>query len=625
MKKGLPLSERRPLSSPLFAAAVLVLLIVLAYWPGLSGSYLFDDFPVIYKNPQIQMEALDWPSIRRALGGFNHGEYGRPLASLSFAFNYLIGGGDPWGYKLAGLLIHVLNALLVGRLVYVLVAHERGRGKSGPAGWVAIAAAAIWVLHPLQVSSVLYIVQRMETLATTFILVSLLFYMEGRQRQLRGVRAGWVFIALAAFAAVIGMLSKEVAALSGLYALCLELTLLRFAAAASIDRRILKAAYSIMLLVIAVATIYLCVKYGSAEAYQGRWYVMHERILTQLRVLPLYLGQMFLPVPGNMHFYYDDVVASRSLFDPISTFFGGLLLLGLLALAVWSRRRWPLVSLGVTWFFAAHLLSSGPVNLELVFEHRNYFALLGVVIATGAILTELWQGWDRRLLVFLSLASILGLAGLTALRSATWGNPLLLATEFAQENPRSARAATDLAEQYMLLSGMRANSPFYAMAVSEFERAAALPMASPLPESALLMLASTAGQPVDQAWWDSLRNKISHNPVGPQERLAVESLLIQFYGGVVVDVNQLDEVINILFARSAPDSAGFSQYADFLLRANLDNHRAVDLYIKSYEATGQNREYFCRMRSDVARFAMPDVSRQLDARAVRVAASCAAD
>ena len=45
------------------------------------------------------------------------------------------------------------------------------------------------------------------------------------------------------------------------------------------------------------------------------------------------------------------------------------------------RRQRPLVALGIAWFFAAQLLTATVVPLELVFEHRNYFASLGICLA----------------------------------------------------------------------------------------------------------------------------------------------------------------------------------------------------------------------------------------------------
>jgi hypothetical protein len=204
----------------------------------------------------------------------------------------------------------------------------------------------------------------------------------------------------AAVAAAIGMLSKETAALAGLYALFLEVCLLRCQACDQRDRRVLLAAHAALVLVVVLGMIYLCVKYANPDVYAIRWYDAGERVLTQFRALPLYLGQILLPTPDRMYFYYDDVVASSSLFAPMSTFYSAMLLFALLVSAVWLRRRLPLYSLGIAWFFAAHLLTSSPINLELVFEHRNYFALLGIILAAAALLCAFWRNMELRMLAY---------------------------------------------------------------------------------------------------------------------------------------------------------------------------------------------------------------------------------
>lgn len=604
----------RSVRARLALAGLLFSGVVCVYWPGLAGGFLFDDYPVVFKNAHVHITALDWSSIKQALGGFSHGEYGRPLATLSFALNYLAGGDNPWGYKLVGLLIHAFNAVLVWQLVFRLVRSPiSGVDKKG-AQWLAFLTASIWAVHPLQVSSVLYIVQRMEVLATTFVFISLLFYLTGRERQLEGRPRGWLWIGGAVIVAIVGMLSKETAALVGLYALCIELTLLRFDARSPGSSRWLKRGYALMVVGGAVFALYLCLKYANAETYSGRWFTVGERILTQFRALPTYLGQILLPTPGSMYFYYDDIVASHSLTDPITTLAGALLLGALLTFGVVIRRRSPLTALGIFWFFAAHVLSSSPINLELVFEHRNYFALLGVVLAFLCGSHALWRAMDFRMLTFASIAMVMGLSCLTWIRSATWGDPLLLAMELAQENPKSPRAATDLAEQYMLLSGMRSDSPFYNMARDEYLRAAALPQASPLPETGLMLMIGTSGKQITSDIWSSLQGKIRENPLGAQEKLAVESLLMQYYDGLPIEAGNLDDTIALMLERFQPDSAAYSKYADFLLRSGRSKARAVDLYAKAYQVSNRDPNYLKRLEADLIAAGHADIAIRLATR-----------
>src|SRR3546814_17931920 len=84
-----------------------------------------------------------------------------------------------------------------------------------------------------------------------------------------------------------------------------------------------------------------------------------------------------------MPFYYDWVQPSRSLLEPWTTLPAIAAVLALLGTAWSLRTRWPLFALGVFLFFAAHFIASNVVGLELAFEHRNHFALIGMVLAFG--------------------------------------------------------------------------------------------------------------------------------------------------------------------------------------------------------------------------------------------------
>ena len=77
-----------PRSSPAvaFAAALTALLTLawLIYYPGLDGSFLFDDFPNL-KALGIMGPIHDWPSFARyVVSGGTTEPLGRPLSMLSF-------------------------------------------------------------------------------------------------------------------------------------------------------------------------------------------------------------------------------------------------------------------------------------------------------------------------------------------------------------------------------------------------------------------------------------------------------------------------------------------------------------------------------------------------------------
>lgn len=589
-------------SSP-FLAFALCLLTAAVFWLGLSGGFLFDDFPNILTNARIQITQLNLESLAVAAKAYA-GPIGRPLATISFAIDHVIGGKNPWGYKVTSLLVHLLNALLVFRLLLSLwslprIGGTQAKDMSGNVRLALFAITLLWAIHPLQVSTVLYVVQRMEMLCLTSVLLALLAYMKGRTKQLEGERA-WPWLAASALLAASGMLSKESAILFPAYTLALELAVLRFDAKDAETRRALRLAYGFGAAVAVVLFLTVILpRYATPSAYAVRDFTLGERLLTQLRVLPLYIGQMLLPLPGSMTFYYDDYLTSTGFFAPASTAAGAVFLASLLGVAFRMRERLPLFSLGIFWFFAAHLLTSSVIPLEQVFEHRNYFALLGVLLAVADLVRRIPMK-EARLAQVIVLVLIVGIGMLGALRSATWGNPLLLATDLSAKNPDSARASTDLGEQYMILANGSVSSPFYGFAQLEFERGSRLPSASPLPEQGLILMAALSGQPVQDAWWDRVVHKLRVRAVGPEESMMVLGLLGQRYKGVPLDDRRLADVYTVLAERSTMPPLQYVQLGDHALRYLKDPALADRMFVSAIEQCRNDPAYARKLIAGLA-------------------------
>lgn len=568
----------------LLLALALPVLAALVYWPGLSGGFLFDDYPTILTNPAIHVDSLNMESLRLAARGFAQGEYGRPLATITFALNHAIDGVDPYGYKVANLAIHALNALLVFLLVGHLLQRTWPQSSASVYRWSAFLVALAWATHPLQVSSVLYVVQRMETLAATFVLLSLLCYWRGRSLQIEGQR-GWPWLAASPLIAGIGMLSKETAVLFPVFALILEWSIFHFEARTPKTSRNLKWLFAVGCgVAVAVFVAYLLPKYAGPNAYEGRDFTLYERLLTQMRVLPMYLGQSLLPLPANLPFYYDDYQKSSGWLQPATTLMGAALLLGLLAWAWRLRQKRPLAAFGIAWFFAGHLLTSNIFNLELAFEHRNYLSLLGVILVVAEFVRSIPTRDGPAIKRAAVVIVVVGFGVLATIRSATWGDPFLLAMDLAARNPQSPRAVTDLGEQYMLFSRMDPSSPFYEMAIREYERAARLPGASPLPETGLLLMSAASNTPARPEWWASLIEKIRTRPLGPQERTALYGLLEQRYKGVELDDKQLSLALQTLFARTVLPPQAYAHFGDYALTYLHDEALAERMFVRAVEA-----------------------------------------
>ena len=576
-------------------------LIALAFWPALSGGYIFDDYPIFAENPAIHVTGWHWAEWHR-VWTWSHINIQRPLAMLSYALNYALGDGT-WGFKLTNLMIHLFNTVLVLLLARRLL----GAGWSAHAGddanahrhrlngW-ALGIAAAWAIHPLQVSAVMYVVQRMELMGFSFVLLALLAYWRARQLQLAG-RRGWPWLLLCGALVVVGYGAKETAVLVPGYALLIELTLLRFGAARPALSRAWKGFYALgCLSAMAVLLFYLLPHYATAAAYASRDYTAWQRELTQLRVLPMYLYWSVLPLPSHLVFYYDDYAASTGWLHPATTLLGGLFLLGLLALAAALRKRRPLLALGIAWFFMANALTSAPIGLELVFEHRNYPALFGVVLALADIVWWITQRSRSRVPVLVACVLILNLGVLTALRAATWGSKLLLATTLVDYNPGSARAAQDLARSYMAMSGGNPDSPLYSLSILQLERATKLSTDSPLAEEALLLEAAKNPRIPTQTYWDSFKRKLRTRPLIPDTYLALNKLMTERTGGSTgIDAHQLAEAYAITISRNPTRASLHAEYAELAGAVLRDTPLAIEQWQQTLALDPDVRHYAARL------------------------------
>src|SRR5690554_7165052 len=132
----------------------LALIVLVVFWQGLTGGFIFDDFPTLVSNARLHINSFTFDGVWKAAFSFNPGGGSRPLAMATFAVNFILGGLDPWGYKLGGLLVHCANVCLVFLLVIrVLILAGVNRHQQA----AAFAIAALWAVHPMQVSGVLYV------------------------------------------------------------------------------------------------------------------------------------------------------------------------------------------------------------------------------------------------------------------------------------------------------------------------------------------------------------------------------------------------------------------------------------------------------------------------------------
>ena len=424
----------------------ILLLTCYVYWPGLTGIFMLDDLKTL--------GALNKYGGVNTFDGFLHyitdgvGVMGRPMSMMSFLIDDDAFPGDPAKYKYTNLMIHLLIGsillLMLLKLSHLLAISNAHRNL------IAISIFALWLLHPLNVSTTLYVVQRMTQLMSLFVMAGLASYVYGRfllasQTTKKGVLL--MTMALVLFGSL-AALSKENGILICLYILVIEFTLARNL---PVPAWFKYWKIGFLMLPMVFVVVYFASNWGAvADGYNSRDFNLAERLLTECRILVSYLYQILIPPSGKTGIYHDDIIVSTSLINPLSTLAAVAFVLISFIVAVRLRQKQPVLSFSILWFYAGHSIESTFVPLELYFEHRNYLPMIGPLIGlvyycyTFAFKVKGKLG--KYAISAIPLVFITFSAAFTFLSASNWGKPEIMYGVWYREHPESLRASTMFAQ-----------------------------------------------------------------------------------------------------------------------------------------------------------------------------------
>ena len=582
---------------------IAILLTAAVYWPGLYGGWLFDDYPNIVDNPGVQPHEASIPALVRAALSSPASDFKRPLASLSFAANYLVDGLDPWGWKLTNLVLHLLNGVLVFLLAKALLhccvrspSHATERPTEKYVGRVALLSATSWMLLPINLTAVLYVVQREESLANLFVLLGLIGYVAGRRAMLAitsgekgnsgSYRGGFTLCILSLILPTgIGVWAKETAIMLPLYAFLTESIVFQFKrpvdTSTRTDWKVVILFTITLLLPMILGIAWLLPKVLSADSWATRDFTLSTRLLSEARIVCDYLAWTLLPSPDELSFYHDQFHISHGLLSPWTTLPSMFGLIMLAILAFFLRLRQPLVALGISLYLGSHLLTGTVLPLELVYEHRNYFASFGVLLAIAPLLAAVpsvaqLEQHERQPALALPrrtflICLLLWWSCLTALTAHAWGDSLHLAMELAARAPNSPRAQYELGRTYIIYSHYDPASPFTQLAYAPLERAASLPNSSILPQQALIFMNSRMRLPVNETWWASMVERLRSTKPTIQDESSLQALAQCLHDQAChFSKEHLNHAFQAALAHPDPSARLLAMYGNFAWN-DLDN------------------------------------------------------
>ena len=586
---------RQPVS-PVFLFAAFAILTLAVYWPALQGGYIFDDSIYVVRNTDVHVTSLrtgEW--VNAALSQVGTNQF-RAFSMLSFAANYYLTGLDPFWFKLTNVGVHLINGCLLFLVMRELlrlrlaVKGDRPFHQDGYLrfGFTAATIAGAWLLLPINLTGVAYVSQRMESLANIFVFLGLFWYLRARCRQYSGHGGAAMLWVSLAVCTLLGLGAKESAILLPLYAACVEFAIGRFRNQDGRLSRAVLALYLVVLVLPLIAGLAWISRWDFSAVAHVRTFSIGERLLTEPRVLIDYIHWTLLPNLNSLTFYHDDLRVSHGLMDPPSTLLAIFAVIALLGIAFWQRKARPLFCTGILWFFAGHALTATIIPLELVFEHRNYFPSIGLLLAATSLLAIEPGLRPLPAKIILAAGFISFFAFTTLLRAQEWSHPLRLALAEASKRPDSMRAQYELAHTLILAAGSKENSPLLDESEKILKRTALRPDSGIAPLQALIYLSARNHRAIDPAWWQALIQKVQDHPPAQSD---VDVLIFLFHCQLRGDCPTQKQELLDAFVAALTTSGGnvnlMSAYADFAY-VELDDKELAERMLREVVATKPN-------------------------------------
>jgi tetratricopeptide (TPR) repeat protein len=421
---------------------VLVALIALVYGVSLGHRFVFDDTSLVVDNELVE---LPLAQAHELLTGTSDGISYRPLRIFSYMVDYRIAGTrDPAVFHASNLVDHALATLAVYALATLTVGSFVG----------ALAAAALFAVHPLGSEAVVYVAGRRDLLCTLFVLLALLCWCRLLgARDTAGQRAAvpreqgiarrvLLVLGMVVFA-ILGMAAKEMAVVLPALAVLLALSLRRDVARGGAAKQPWSALLASAAALLGVG-LWL---YGGviastlAKASDG---ALGPQPALSLYVLGRYLRLALWP---------SDLLADYRRFAfplPVAALDGSaivalLALVGVLAAGALLLWRGSIAGAGLLWFVVALLPVAQIVPYgEIVSEHNAYLALVGLALAAGRAVTV--GARTRPRTVVAAVVVVIVVLGLRShVRALDWRDDLTLWRATVATAPRSVRGQFNLA------------------------------------------------------------------------------------------------------------------------------------------------------------------------------------
>ena len=431
-----------------FAFISLFVILIIIYSNSFQGAFQFDDIPNIVENQNIQINNLDFDSLKQALYDHN-GKLNRPLAYFSFGINYYFSEFDLFGFHLVNFIIHYLTAIFLFLFIFKTLHLPIFKNEYTVNAYnIALLSAVFWAISPMHVTAVTYIVQRMASMAGLFYIISMYFYLLGRTEPMRG-RQIW-FFAVTLFCALLSFASKQNAIMLPVSIVLYDLLLIQGVNKSFTKRNLVIA--GLPLIFLALLLFWRLDFSAILGSYEGRSFTLAERLLTQPRILFFYISQLLYPLESQLTLLHD-ISVSKGLFSPITTILSILGIAGAITFALARSAKYPLLAFAILFFFINHAIEGSFIPLELIYEHRNYIPSFFFFVPIAIFIIHILSYFSSRKIIQIAIVILLAVVwigqGHTVYkRNGLFTNPLAFWIDNTLKAPGLSRVHTNLGTSY---------------------------------------------------------------------------------------------------------------------------------------------------------------------------------
>lgn len=424
---------------------------ILIYSNTFNSAWHFDDFHNIVKNAKISIDNLYPETLKNTFFASTDGagKLYRPIAMFSFALNWYFGGTDVFGYHLVNTTIHILAGffLFLTIIEFFKTPVLKDKYKNKEIYNIALFSSVLWLIHPIQIQAVTYIVQRMASMSAMFFIMTFFCYLKARNSKYFKIRL--ILYSCCFFTFLLAGGAKQNALILPFSLFLFEIIFFQIFDKINVKK------ISIITGILLIFGLILFYKFVGFKlpSYDTRNFTLSERLMTESRIMFKYLYQLFYPVSSQYSLIHD-IEVSKSFFKPLTTLASITSIIIFFLCSFFYRKKFPVLCFAILFFFLNHTVESTILPLELIFEHRNYLPSMFLFLPLAMMVNFSLHYYKRKKILFylltVSYTGILIFIGIgTYTRNFDWKTDESLWVDACEKAPQSARSYQNLGSVYL--------------------------------------------------------------------------------------------------------------------------------------------------------------------------------